>query len=246
MEKKKGTKKIKVVHSLFENEKRNQNNNNDDEDDTRAAAKTFNCDICHFEDHTTPKFAQKDIKFLEEEDQIMLKFKMEREIKILCLNHYKTEVLKLRDSRWKTCCNVLNNHKGKPRKTKLQKITVRQAEDAKKYLGIKMIPYLDICRDCSPKLDQRIEEARRIEDHPPNPIPDNNDNTDFAMDSQTEEDAEEVEEAGSGDDKHEILSKIADQLDEFTRAQKIAIIRVLPASWSIREISAHTGKIYNK
>ena len=53
----------------------------------------------------------------------------------------------------------------------------------------------------------------------------------------------EVEEVGSGDDKHEILSKIADQLDEFTRAQKIAIIRVLPASWSIREISAHTGRI---
>ena len=239
MEKKKGTKKIKVLHSLFENEKRNQNNNNDD-------AKTFNCDICHFEDHTTSKFVQKDIKFLEEEDQIMLKFKMDREIKILCLNHYKTEVLKLRDSRRRTCCNVLNNHKGKPRKTNLQKITVRQAEDAKNFLGIKMIPYLDICRDCSPKLNQRIEEARRNEDHLPNPLPDNYDNTDYAMDSQTEEDAEEVEEAGSGDDKHEILSKIADQVDEFTRAQKIAIIRVLPASWSIREISAHTGKIYNK
>ena len=242
MEKKKGTKRIKVLHSLFENEKRNQNNNNGDEDETGAAAKTFNCDICHFDDHTTSKFARKDIEFLEEKDQIMMKFKMDREIKILCSNHYKTEVSNMK-YRQKKCCNVLNNHKGKPRKTMLQTITVRQAEDAKKFLGIKMIPYLDICRDCSPKLDQRIEEARKIEDHLPDPLPDNNDNTDYAMDSQTEEDAEEVDEDGSCDDKHEILSKIADQVDDFTRAQKIAIIRVLPASWSIREISAHTGKI---
>ena len=97
-----------VITSLFENDKRRFNNNNsgnseDDDDKNRKKSRkdkddddeerTFTCHICHAEDPTVPKFSPKEIQFLEDNEQIMLKFKTGKEIKILCEKHYQVEIL---------------------------------------------------------------------------------------------------------------------------------------------------------
>ena len=96
-------KKIKtgtVITTLFESEKNNNVDDSDDNDERRKKSKkdnkkddkTFNCDICHHEDPTVPKFLSSGVKFLEEDEQIILKFKNERNLKILCKKHYKNEI----------------------------------------------------------------------------------------------------------------------------------------------------------
>ena len=260
-------KKVKagtVITSLFENDKRRFNNNNsgnseDDDDENRKrsrkdkdddddAERTFTCHICHAEDPTVPKFSPKEIQFLEDNEQIMLKFKTGKEIKILCEKHYQVEIRNVLKRR-ERCCNVLSAHKSRPKTTNLMKISVSQAEDAMKYLGLKMIPFLHICRDCTPKLDLKIEEAKAMENNNPDVLPDN-DNDDYDAVEMIEDvenaentENEEVEEVEIGNVKHDILRKIAVNVENFTKEQKVAIVKVLPASWTTNEISTETGKL---
>ena len=248
-----------VITSLFENEKRRLNNHVDDSDDDvekrkkskkgkedDSMEKTFNCHICHSEDPTLPKLSAQEIKFLEDNDQIMLKYKTGKDIKILCKNHYKDEVLNF--MRREKCCNILNRHKGKARKTDLRKITVRQADDAMTYLGLKMIPFLHICKDCIPKLDMKIEEAKMIEDEPyfddnAAEIEEEQVEKEEIEENEENEENEGVEELEIGTVKHDILRNIAAKVENFSKEQKIAIVSVLPASWTTNEIATNTGKI---
>ena len=240
-----------VITSLFDNEKNNNVDERDGEDeekrkkskkDKKKDDKTYNCDICHLEDPTVPKFLSNDIRFLEEDEQIILKFKNERNMKILCKNHYRKEI-----TFWKgntksraKCCNILGDHK-KATTTLLKDVTVKQAEDAKMFLGKKLIPFQKICHACVKKIDSKIEELKLLENNPlaEDSFPDTNDiGEDFAEDSQTDEDMSEENEV-----KEAILKNIQEKVPSFTKEQKSAIISVLPSSWTPHEISEKTGKL---
>ena len=66
--------------------------NNEMKRKTEDSEIKFNCDICHNEDRSLPELKRSEVVFLESEEQIVLKFKKDRSIKILCKNHYRNEV----------------------------------------------------------------------------------------------------------------------------------------------------------
>merc|ERR1712214_275304 len=108
--------------------------------------------------------------------------------------------------------------------------------DAMTYLGLKMIPFLHICKYCIPKLDLKIEEAKVIEDEPYF--------EDFAAETEEEhvekeenEEIEEVEELDIGNDKLDIFRKIAANVENFSKEEKVAIVTILPTSWTTNEIA---------
>ena len=248
-----------VITSLFENEKNNNIDDSDDDDEEKRKRskrekkkddKTFNCDICHIEDSTLPKFLSSDIKFLEEDEQIILKFKREENMKILCKRHYKNEILN-----WKThiksrskCCNILDEHdkekigkKTRQKKSHLKDVTVKQAEDAKRYLGKKLIPFQLICSQCVVKFESKIEEMKLLESNPPveHSFPEID-----VIDEEFEAHTETDEDMGSEeiDVKEAILTNIQEKVQLFTKEQKVAIISIIPSSWSANEIAKKTGK----
>ena len=122
-------KKVKILTSLSESEKRTALNSisNDDSDDNCKNRKetnkkkklndynpTFRCDICHFSDSNMIKYRASEVKYLEDDEKTILKFKKNRLISVLCLRHYKSEILAWKGHQNK-CCNVLKLHK-KPRR----------------------------------------------------------------------------------------------------------------------------------
>ena len=253
MSKERRSKKFKVITSLHENEKRNfENNNNDsdesDRDDRRRRKSnegeetnvqgTYNCDICHSDDPTLPTIGPKGIRFLNEDEQQIIKFKNDLEVKILCLKHYKNEITNW--IRRPSCCNVLGKHK-KAKKIDLKKITVKLAEEVHIYLGKKIIPFDNICKYCLPELQLMIENAKDVANNPPDiPVPEI-----FHEDNSFETGS--TEDLSENDLKDLILRNICkeNEVDQFTKEQKVGILRVLPSSWSTREISEKSGKKNN-
>ena len=248
-------KKFKVLTSLHENEKRNFDNNNDsdesDRDDRRRKTanegeernvqRTYNCDICHSDDPTLPAIGPDGIKFLSEDEQQILKFKNDLEVRILCLKHYQKEIRNWRVVRKRNCCNVLGKHK-KAQKTNLRTISVKLAEEVQIFLGKKIIPCDSICQKCSKDLQLEIDRAKNVaNDRPDSPVPEIF-HEDISFETGSAEDLNENEL------KDLILRNICkeNEVDEFTKEQKVGIIRVLPRSWSTREVSDKTGKIINK
>ena len=253
MSKERRSKKFKVITSLHENEKRNfENNNNDsdesDRDDRRRrksnegeetnVQKTYNCDICHSDDPTLPTIGPKGIKFLNEDEQKIIKFKKDLEVKILCLKHYKNEITNWRCKRF-SCCNILGKHK-KAQKTRLKEVSVKLAEEVQTYLGKKIIPFDNICTYCIGDLELEIDRAKDVANNPPDsPIPDPDIlNEDILFETGSTEDLNE------NDLKDLILRNICKENEDnqFTKEQKVGILRVLPRSWSVREISEKSGK----
>ena len=249
------SKKFKVITSLHDNEKRQfENNNNDsdesDRDDRRRRKSnegeetnvqgTYNCDICHSDDPTLPTIGPKEIILLDEDEQQILKFKKDLEVKILCLKHHQNEIKNWRIKRH-SCCNVLGKHK-KARKTDLKKITVKLAKEVHTYLGKKIIPFDSICTSCLPDLQLEIDRAKDVTNNPPDiPVPENFEE-DILFETGSTEDLNE------NDLKDLILRNICEEneVDQFTKEQKVGIIRVLPSSWSTREVSDKTGKMIKK
>ena len=145
---KKMPRKKLIVSSLYEYQKRSNNNNNiTDESDSdgkkkrkrrkkvEASDSTFSCDICHFDEPSHPKYSSAQIKFLDEKEQTVLRYKKDRPIKVLCKKHHHNEFFNFfSKSRQTKCCNILNVHQ-KKQKSNLQDVTVQLA-DSVKHLGI--------------------------------------------------------------------------------------------------------------
>ena len=94
-------KKLKILTSLFENQCSNNNKVGDDsgsgsdidnEVKRKKGESKFNCDLCHYQDRYLPELQKSEIVFLESKERTVLKFKYDRDIKILCLKHYRNEV----------------------------------------------------------------------------------------------------------------------------------------------------------
>ena len=100
---------------------------------------------------------------------------------------------------------------------------------------IKLIPYSKLCTDCHPKVLSTIDKAKYEETVP---------QEDFctssgAASSKVEDYVEEIEET----DKEIILKNIKENLQSFSKAERAAIVSILPSSWTIAEICEKTGKI---
>ena len=136
------------------------------------------------------------------------------------------------------CCNVLKLHK-KPRRTKLVEggVSVELAENVVRYLDLKIIPLQQICQDCYPKLNVKIQNAKVLDDIPP----------DSAIPDIIQEEAsldldKEYCDNDKDNDKITIFSNIKKHLSLFSKQQKVAIISILPSSWTKMEICNNTGK----
>ena len=196
----------------------------------------MNCDICHASDPYLPKFNDKAVKYLEEKEQIVLKFKKGIEGKILCNRHYKSEIEYFFNGKFRfqsQCCDVLKIHKTKIRKTKLVTVSHDLANDARIHLGLQdLIPFQKICVDCMPKLEAQIISVKSEETIPP----DDEQSTNF-MENDTVVDID----FGDSDTKEVIFGNIRQKLAELDRDQQAAIIAILPSSWSNHEISSKSG-----
>ena len=227
-------KKVKILTTLFASEKRTaldsiSSNDSDDnfknKKETNKKKKlkdsnpTFRCDICHFSDSNMIKYRASEVKFLEDGEKTILKFKKNRLISVLCLRHYKSEILAWKGHQNK-CCNVLKLHK-KPRRTKLVEggVSVELAENVVRYLDLKIIPLQQICQDCYPKLNVKIQNAKVLDDIPP----------DLAIPDNVQQDAsidlnKEYCDNDKNNDKIIIFSNIKKHLSSFSKEQKVAII----------------------
>ena len=102
--------KIRILTSLYVNQKNSNFNNNfedfsDIEDGEGALKKSmknddnscdaiFNCDICHATNHHLPKLNHRSIKNLNEKEKQLLDLKLKMDVKILCMGHYQNEIVK--------------------------------------------------------------------------------------------------------------------------------------------------------
>ena len=152
------------------------------------------------------------VEFLEDKEQLVLKYKLGKDLKILCTRHYKNEVLHFFDKSKRfqgQCCNILKLHKKmKPRKTKLVSISPDLAKESHIHLGLQVIPFSKICQDCIPVLEARIQSSKAAETIP------------------SEETMPVIEEAihddldyGETDIKEVILGNIKNKLEILDRVQ---------------------------
>ena len=130
---------------------------------------------------------------------------------------------------------MLGEHKKKARTSNLLEVSEELAQSVSMHLDFKLIPYGKLCVDCHPKLLTMINKARYEESIPPN--------EDFctssgAQDSQLEDYTTETESEDT--DKEIILKNIKENLQNFSKEEKAAIVSVLPSSWTISEICEKT------
>ena len=129
-------------------------------------------------------------------------------------------------------------HKKKPRRTKLNIVSEELASSASSHLHKKLIPYSKICQDCHSKLSEMIDSARYQETVPQEDVCTSSGAQDSNIDKTVDS-----EDLNDETDKEIILRNMKAQFPNFTKAERVAIISVLPSSWTRAEICEKTGSV---
>ena len=259
MPKSKKKKEEEVLISLEDNQKRKVNNNDGDfesdsdlkdkkklkkRDNLNDEPRIFLCNLCHNEDASKPRFKKSEVKLdLSEKEQEVLQFRYKTPVKIVCLQHYETEVKFWFLKNTKVCKNLFGRHKSAS-KNKLwtQEIDLETAKKANKYTSYDLIPCQRLCKVCFKQLQEEIKSAMEIEN---NIVEDDIANTaeedvgNAAIDEAWIEDLDDDEDDNK--DLKEIINNIKDNWPEYSKDQRIALIQVLPKKWSIKKIGDLTG-----
>ena len=157
------------------------------------------------------------------------------------MHHYESDVRFWFNKNAKKCRNLYGSHKS-ANTYKTQEVSLQLAEDARKYTSHELIPSHRLCKGCLSKLQHEITseieketvkaEEEIIEEETVDDLAD----PDWEIHPNVAED-----DSVDGDDLKEIIDNMRDELPEYTKEQKIGIIKILPTSWTIYKICTVTG-----
>lgn len=124
----------------------------------------FTGEPCHKQDYVSVPKEVIRVSELSEDDQILLKLRISKEIDSVCQYHKYKYLVKFHHIFGKKCCDPLNNHK-KPVKNGLRKILLHHLSKPKN-VPVDLIPGKSLCPNCATKIfvQKELEDDKVSED----------------------------------------------------------------------------------
>ena len=181
---------------------------------------------------------------MSEKEKEVLQFRYNYQISVVCLPHYEKDVRLWFHKNTKQCRNFFGKHRRTSGNKKLstKEVNLELAKKARKYTKHEVFPCQRLCQPCLSKLEEEIaaaiEAENDIEEEDVVPLEDVNDPDWKDPDIPEEVETDEATEAA---DLEEIVANIRDYWPGCNKEQRIAIIKILPKTWSTRHISTKSG-----